>query len=208
MTLNIQYIFVCRKINSTFHAPCHVQRALCFNLMVNNSPISLLAGLLDFSLNSLACLALRTEIYKSFSHQIGSRAKTATSPRIPCGGHYSKLFIQLRRWAEWENDFDIAEREQLQLSAVGGWQISSSLFLSLSLILSLLLLLLFNFCLNILFFFHFTFSFSWFSLSRRPYFSLLPALSHSLFIPNVFLPLYAHSYTQGNSTLEIHSQEH
>lgn len=61
---------------------------------MNNSPISVLAGLLDFSLNSLACLAPRTGIYKSSVHQIGSQAKTATSPRIPSGGHYSKLFIQ------------------------------------------------------------------------------------------------------------------
>lgn len=62
--------------------------------MVNNSPISPLAGLLDFGLNLSACLAPRSRIYKSFMHQLGFRAKTATSPRIPSGGHYSKLFIQ------------------------------------------------------------------------------------------------------------------
>lgn len=50
----------------------------------------------------------------------------------PRSGHYSKLFIQHRCSVEWENDFNIAESEQLQPSAAGRWQISFPLFISLT----------------------------------------------------------------------------
>lgn len=98
--------------------------------MASNSPNLRLGFAFRFRSQLISLFGQRTRIYKSFLDSIGFRAKTATSPRIPSGGHYSKLFIQPGHWAEWENDLSFAEGEQLQSSAARGWQISFSLSLS------------------------------------------------------------------------------
>lgn len=96
-----------------------------------------------------------------------------------------------RRWAEWENDFNIAEREQLRHSAVGGWQIS---FFPLPLSQSLSLTL--YFCL-----FHFFFSFF---LILSVSFHLLLFPTHFL-IPVSFFLTCAHTHTDVYT--ELHTRE-
>lgn len=59
LALNIQYIFFCPAQSKL--TPPAMYKELSVALMVNNSPVSFLAGILDFSLNS-ACLALRSGI--------------------------------------------------------------------------------------------------------------------------------------------------
>lgn len=167
------------------HTPC-IKRSL-LQPNVDNSPIP---SWLDFwiAVSTRYLFGWRTGIYKSFLHQIGSRGKTTTSPRIPSGGHYSKLFMQRRRWAEWGNDFNIAEREQLQHSAVGGWQISFPLPHAQSLILS----------------------FS--SLFCSPHFLLLLLFLVSLclfqHIFRSFPPSHTHTNTQISMQSKIHSKDY
>lgn len=164
--------------------------------MVNNSPISLLAGLLDFSLNSLACLAREP----GFTNP--SCTKLAFGPRRL--RHPESLVVAITQSYSYSID---AEQNGKMISTLLRGNSCSVLLLEddrFPLPSPSHLYSLFSIFVSI-FSFSFISSFSWFSLFRGPYFSLLLLLTHYLF--QISFSPFKHTQTHTDVYTLLHTRE-
>lgn len=178
------------------------------SLMVNNSPVSLLAEFLDFSLNSLACLAQELGFTNPSCTELAlgpRQLRHPESPVVAITQNYSysidteqngKMISTLLRG----NSCSILLLEDDRFPFLSSFQSVLSLYSFLSIFVSVLS---FSFTSFLFVDFLFLWVLIWASLSLC--FRYFPVSSHHHACKH---KQYIHSYTQGNPTLKIHSQEY